>query len=155
MNFELIASVLGAGLFLGMLVVSEVGRRIGVARLARDPKGLAEGAGAAEAAVFGLLGLLLAFTFSGAASRFEHRRHLITEEANAIGTAYLRIDLLPGDAQPAIRELFRRYLDLRLATYLDAEDMTATMAKLDESVAMQGEIWTAATAASAGTSTPS
>jgi hypothetical protein len=148
MNFELIASVLGAGLFLGMLVVSEVGRRIGVARLARDPKGLAKGAGAAEAAVFGLLGLMLAFTFSGAASRFEHRRHLITEEANAIGTAYLRIDLLPGDAQPAIRELFRRYLDLRLATYLDAEDMTATLAKLDESVAMQGEIWTTATAAS-------
>lgn len=147
MNFELIASLLGAALFLGMLVVSEVGRRIGVARLARDPKGLAKGAGAAEAAVFGLLGLLLAFTFSGAASRFEHRRHLVTEEANAIGTAYLRIDLLPGDAQPEIRELFRRYLDLRLATYMDVENIADTRAKLDESVAMQGEIWTAARAA--------
>ena len=147
MNFELIASVLGAGLFLGMLAMSEVGRRIGVARLARDPKGLAKGAGAAEAAVFGLLGLMLAFTFSGAASRFEHRRHLITEEANAIGTAYLRIDLLPGDAQPQMRELFRHYVDARLATYLDAEDLTATRARLDESVAMQGQIWTMAMAA--------
>ena len=72
----------------------------------RDPDGLAKGSGAAEAAVFGLLGLLIAFTFSGAASRFEDRRHLITEEANAIGTAYLRIDLLPGDAQPASASCF-------------------------------------------------
>lgn len=148
MNLELIASMLGAGLFLGMLAVAEIGRRIGVARLARDPKGLAKGAGAADAAVFGLLGLMLAFTFSGAASRFEHRRHLVTEEANAIGTAYLRVDLLPDDAQPQLREMFRRYLDLRLATYADVEDVAATRAKLDESVAMQGRIWTTAMAAS-------
>src|SRR4249919_3832924 len=86
-----------------MLVCGEIGRRIGARRLARDPEGLAKGAGAAEAAVFGLLGLLIAFTFSGAASRFEERRHLVTREANAIGTAYLRIDLLPDDAQPAGR----------------------------------------------------
>ena len=66
--------------------------------LARDPEGLAKGTGAAEGAVFGLLGLILAFSFSGAATRFEQRRHLITEEANAIGTAYLRLDLLPLNA---------------------------------------------------------
>jgi hypothetical protein len=72
----------------------------------RDPEGLAKGAGAAEAAVFGLLGLFMAFTFSGAASRFENRVHMITEEANAIGTAYLRLTLLPSDAQPEMRELF-------------------------------------------------
>ena len=95
-NFALIASLSAAGLFLGMLILSEVGRRIGMARLARDSEGLTKGAGAAEAAVFGLLGLLIAFTFSGAASRFEDRRHLITAEANAIGTAYLRVDLLPA-----------------------------------------------------------
>ena len=56
--------------------------------------------GVIEGAVFALLGLLLAFTFSGAATRFEGRRHLIVEEANDIGTAYLRVDLLPADAQP-------------------------------------------------------
>ncbi len=54
--------------------------------------------------MFALLGLLVAFTFSGAASRFEDRRHLISEEANAIGTAYLRLDLLPSDAQPPLRD---------------------------------------------------
>src|SRR5688572_30317883 len=69
-----------AGFLLLMLLASELGRRLGVARIARDPGGLAKGIGAAEAAVFGLLGLLLAFSFSGAASRFEDRRHLVTSE---------------------------------------------------------------------------
>ena len=144
MDFALIASLLTACLFFGMLIFSEIGRRIGIARLARDSEGLTKGAGAAEAAVFGLLGLLIAFTFSGAASRFEDRRHLIAAEANAIGTAYLRIDLLPRDTQPKMRELFRRYLDVRLATYLDAEDRTATKARLASGAALQGDIWTKA-----------
>ena len=147
MNFELIVSMLVVGLFIGMLVSSELGRRIGTAQLERNPKGLAKGAGASEAAVFGLLGLMLAFAFSGAASRFEDRRHLITEEANAIGTAYLRSDLLPGDAQVELRDLIRRYLDLRSVTYTDAENMSATGEKLDEAAVLQGVIWTKAMAA--------
>jgi hypothetical protein len=140
-DLALIASLTAACLFFGMLIFSEVGRRIGIARVARDPEGPTKGAGAAEAAVFGLLGLLIAFTFSGAASRFEDRRHLIAAEANAIGTAYLRIDLLPGGAQLELRELFRRYLDARVATYRDAADQTATKEKLVEGAALQGDIW--------------
>jgi len=54
-----------------------------------------------------LLGSLLAFTFFGAAERFEGRRQPIIEEANDIGRAYLRLDLLPTDAEPEINELFR------------------------------------------------
>ncbi len=142
--FALVALLSAACLFLAMLFLSEVGRRIGMARLTRDPEGLAKGSGAAEAGVFGLLGLLIAFTFSGAASRFEDRRHLITEEANAIGTAYLRIDLLPGDAQPAIRELFRRYVDVRSTAYRNAVDQIATADRLAEGAALQEEIWTKA-----------
>src|SRR5678816_3372464 len=98
-----------AVVFFAMLACGEIGRRIGSLRVARDPEGLAKGTGAAEAAVFGLLGLLIAFTFSGAASRFEERRHLVTQEANAIGLSLIRIDLLPDDAQPELRRLFRRY----------------------------------------------
>ena len=81
-------------LFLGMLVL-EVGWRIGARRLAEDPNGADAGVGAVEGAVFALLGLLIAFTFSEAASRFDTRRQLIVEETNDIGTAYLRLDLLP------------------------------------------------------------
>ncbi len=91
MTLAFAASLSAVGLFLGMLMLFETGRCVGKKRLMRDPDSAATGAGPAEAAVFGLLGLLLAFTFSGATSRFEVRRHLITEEANAIGTAYLRI----------------------------------------------------------------
>jgi len=66
-----------------------------------DAEGARAGTGTIEGAVFALLGLLIAFTFSGAAARFEDRRALIIEETNDIGTAYLRLDLLPASAQPA------------------------------------------------------
>lgn len=52
------------GLFLGMLLLLELGRRIGTRRLAQDPEGARQGVGAVEGALFGLLGLLIAFTFS-------------------------------------------------------------------------------------------
>ena len=155
MDIVLIAAVLAGGLFFGMLICSEVGRRVGISQSRRDAEGLPKGAGAAEAAVFALLGLLIAFTFSGAASRFEDRRHLITAEANAIGTAYLRIDLVPADAQPELRALFRRYLDVRTATYSNAKDQAATQARLAEAAALQGEIWTKALAASRRQDAPS
>lgn len=146
MNLTWIAMLLTTALFVGMLITFEFGRRIGVARLKRDPEGLTKGAGAAEGAVFGLLGLLMAFTFSGAASRFEARRFLIDTEANAIGTAYLRIDLLAEESQPPMRELFRRYADNR-ATVYHGHDLDAAKAKLGEGAALQMEIWKQAVAA--------
>lgn len=73
----------------------EIGRRLGMRRLRRNPESANEGIGAVEGALFGLLGLPMAFTFGGAAVRFDHRRVLITNEANAIGTALKRLDLLP------------------------------------------------------------
>jgi len=148
MSFTFWVLISAGALLLGMLACSEVGRRIGIARLACDPDGIGKGSGPVEAAIFGLLGLLLAFTFSGAGSRFEERRHLIAFEANAIGTAYLRIDLLPSDAQPEIRKLFRRYVDTRVETYRHAESATATEARLAEATALQREIWAKAVLAS-------
>jgi hypothetical protein len=63
------------------------------------------------------IGLLIAFTFSGAAARFDARRHLVVEEADAISTAYLRLDVLPSDAQAQLRDKFRRYVETRRAVY--------------------------------------
>jgi hypothetical protein len=83
-----------------------------------------------------LIGCL--FTFSGTASRFEDRRHLVAEETNAIGTAYLRLDLLSADTQPDLRDLFRRYVDTRANTYQNAGDRNATNAKLAETAACKG-----------------
>jgi hypothetical protein len=88
-------------------------------------------------AVFALLGLMLAFTFSGAMSRFEARRALMLEETNAVGTAYLRIDLLPAERQPALRDLFRQYVQARLDTYVDVGS-PASLAAYARSLALQG-----------------
>ena len=133
-----------AGLFAGMLLFSVIGRRIGVIRFRRDPANAPNEGGAAEASVFALLGLLIAFTFSGAAGRFEARRELIGQEANAIGTAYLRVDLLPADSQPELRDLFRRYVDVRATVYQNEIDREATTARLAAGNALQLEIWTKA-----------
>ncbi len=141
MNPTIYGLVFAGGLFLGMLLLVETGRRIAIRRLAQDPEGAREGLGVVEGAVFSLLGLLIAFTFSGAATRFEGRRHLIAEEANDIGTAYLRINVLPASAQPALRELFRQYLDSRLETYRKLPDVAAAKAELERSLKFQGEIW--------------
>ena len=147
MESALLLSLIAVLMFAGMLACSELGRRFGIARRQSDPDGADKGIGAASGAVYGLLGLLIAFSFSGAASRFEDRRHLVTSEANAIGTAWLRLDLLPQDARPDLKEKFRKYVDLRLASYRDMYDQVATQAKLDQSAALQGEIWSQSLAA--------
>ena len=129
MPYALLAALLSVGVFIGMVILQEVGRRVGHRRLARDPEGARAGVGAIDGAVFGLLGLLVAFTFSGAATRFDARRQLVVEEANAIGTAYLRLDVLPPDAQPALRDKFRRYVEARLDAYRKLPDIAAAGAR--------------------------
>jgi hypothetical protein len=135
-------SVLFAGsLFVGMLICLEIGYRIGRQRAARDPEGGRTGTDATLAAVFALTGLILAFSFANAGSRFDARRQLIVEETNAIGTAYLRLDLLPASYQAALRESFRRYLDTRLSAYEKLPDIRAAEAELAKAAALQNEIW--------------
>lgn len=144
------APLFAGGLFLGMLVCLEIGRRIGLWRMRRMPKGTEvaqAGLGVVEGAFFGLFSLLVAFSFSGAAGRFDERRTLIVEEANDIGTAYLRLDVLAPEAQPALRDLFRRYTESRIETYRKLPDLDAAMKELARSIALQGQIWRQAVAA--------
>jgi hypothetical protein len=133
--------------FFGILAALAIGRRIGKRAHARYGKAGLASAASLETAVFGLLGLLIAFTFSGALTRFDGRRDQVVNEANAIGTAYLRIDLLPPSAQPRLRETFRNYLDARIATYQKLPDLQAAQQELTRSQALQTDIWTQAVAA--------
>jgi hypothetical protein len=135
-------------LLVGMLMCLEVGRRLGKHSLANDPQGALSGIGVAQGAMFTLYGLLLAFTFSEATSRYNARIQLIQEEANAIGTAYLRLDLLAAEAQPALREQLRKYVDSRLEVYRKAPDIAAVKAELSESAKLQTGIWTQTVAVS-------
>jgi hypothetical protein len=141
------APLFASGLFLGMLMCLEAGRRLGIRRIRTEPEGKRPGLGAVEGAIFALFGLLLAFTFSGAASRLDTRRMQIAEEANAIGTAYLRLDLLPPEAQPALRDLFRAYVDSRLMVFRRLPDLKAALQELAKANSIQGDIWSRAVAA--------
>ena len=93
-----------------------------------------------------MLALLVAYTCSGAAARFDTRRQLIVEETNDIGTVYLRLDLLPTAAQPPLRTHFRQYVAARLAVYHQISDVAATTEALERAATVQTEIWTQAVA---------
>lgn len=148
MNPMILAVVVSGALFVGVMLSLEAGYRLGKKEAAEDPEGARAGVGAIEGALFGLLGLLLAFSFGGATNRFNDRRAQIVDEANAIGTAWLRVDLLPEGEQPALRDLFRRYLDNRLAVYARLPDVDAAMAELARGAELQGALWSRAVAAS-------
>ena len=138
---------IAVSLFVGMLICIKLGRRLGMLKLAKDPETAMSGISTVEGAVFALYGLLIAFTLSGAPARLDMRRQLIAEEANTIGTAYLRLDLLTADAQPAMRELFRKYLDSRLEVYRMLPNIEAAEGELSMSAKLQNEIWAGAVAA--------
>jgi len=133
-------------LFIGMLLLLEAGRRFGVRRRVKESEGERSGLSTVEGAVFALFGLMVAFTFSGAASRFNEKRMLIAEEVNCIETAYLRLQLLPHQVQPALQGLFRRYVDSRLETYRRLPNMAAAEMEMAESKKIQEEVWTEAVA---------
>jgi hypothetical protein len=140
-SLRFIPAAAAIGLFAAMLALVELGQRLGRRRLARDGAESLVGVGALEGGIFALMGLLMAFTFSGAAQRLDTRRGLIVEEANAIGTAWLRIDLAPAGAQPALRDLFRRYVDSRLEVYRKLPDIAAARAELAANKQIQDQIW--------------
>lgn len=136
------------GLFVGMVVCLEIGFRVANRRI-RLIGAAHEGLGSIEAAVFALLGLLLGFAFSQALGRFDDRRAMIVGEANAIGTAYLRLDLAPASAQAGLRQIFREYLDARISVYATPGDRDATDRSVAAAEAIQRRIWAAVVEAAA------
>ncbi len=104
--------LIAALLFLALVLAIEIGYRVG--RAAESSESTRTHVNVLQAALLGMLALLLGFSFSLALQRYESRSVALIDEANAIGTAYLRIDLLPPALQPALRQQFRDYLALRL-----------------------------------------
>jgi hypothetical protein len=130
-----------AAIFLIIALSVRAGWLAGRRRLAIHGEGANDGLGSAEAAIFAMMGLLLAFTFTGAANRFEHRRALIVQESNAIGTTWLRLDLLRDAARAEGRALVRRYLESRLEAYRNVTDPVRTAAALQEVTRAQQQLW--------------
>jgi len=136
-------------LFAGMLILLEIGRNLGIKRRSKESESERGSLGTIEGAVFALLGLVLAFTFSGAASRFNEKRALIAEEANYIETAYLRLNLVADSAQPELKELFRGYIDSRIETYRLLPNLSPAEGEMARSKRLQNQIWAKAISATA------
>jgi hypothetical protein len=102
-------------LFGAMFLPLELSYRLGYRR--KVARGDGAQLGPIQGAVLGLLALLLGFSFAGATSRFVARQDLIVSEANAIGTAYFRADLLDEPYRRELRELLRTYTAVRIAWF--------------------------------------
>jgi hypothetical protein len=106
--------------FVVTLVVLWIAARVGVA--AREKRGEMDSDerddfGVLLTATLTLLGLIIGFTFSMAISRYDQRKNYEEEEANAIGTEYLRVELLPGANAGKVQELLKSYLAARVQFY--------------------------------------
>jgi hypothetical protein len=89
-----------------------------------------------------LLGLLIGFTFSMSISRYDLRKNYEESEANAIGTEYVRIGLLSPPETVKVRELLRRYLDLRIRFYTTRRGK-ALLRINNDTAQLQNEMWSA------------
>jgi hypothetical protein len=100
-----------------------------------------------------LLGLIIGFTFSMAVSRYDQRKNYEEAEANAIGTEYVRADLLPAADGARVRTLLRSYLDQRILFYVARDDRQ--LLKVNASTAqLQSDLWSTAQAAASAHPTP-
>jgi len=130
-------------LLLMMFLMVEIGWRLGYHLSNKYHVEKSDSSDTFMAAIFGLLALLVAITFSGASDRFDQRRELIAKEVDAIGTAYQSADLLSTKDQPQIREIFKKYLDSRIEIYqlhgeLSSSEVEARTQKHD---AIGDQLW--------------
>lgn len=91
--------------------------------------------------IFGLLALLVAFTFSGASDRFDRHRQLIQSEMSAISTAYSTIDLLKAEDQIVLRKAFVNYLDHRIDLYKRPFVFKELNVRFDKQAELGQAIW--------------
>ncbi len=132
-----------SGLFVALLVAAEAGFRLGRRTRADTGDAIRSQIGTIEGGILGLLGLLLGFTFSMAVSRFDTRKRMAVDEANAIGTASLRGQMLPQPHRTEVADLFRRYVDVRVEVSRDAGVRGDSDARANR---LQEQLWAQAVA---------
>jgi hypothetical protein len=135
------------GIFLAVCAVTglalECGYRLGMWRHAVTADEKESPVGAMVGSILGLLAFLLAFTFGLAASRFDARRQTVLEEANAIGTTYLRARLLPEPQRTEVANLLREYVDVRVRGVAERK-VEQAIARSEE---LQEQLWSQAVTA--------
>jgi len=106
-----------------------------------------------QAAALTLLALIIGFSFSMAVTRYDQRKNYEEAEANAIGTAYARADLLPAKGAKDVRELLKRYLDQRILFYLTRDEQQIDHIN-SETRTLQADLWSTASQAASTQPTP-
>ena len=133
--------IIAIALILGMGLMVEIGWRVGRSARAKYKASKIDASDTFMAAIFGLLALVIAISFSGASDRFDKRRDLIMSELTTIGSAYLTIDLLKVEDQPKLRALFKKYVDLRLQVYKKPMNLEDQAKIFQQRVEVGNEIW--------------
>lgn len=132
-------------LFLAMLLFNEVGFQAGRFVQQRTDNEVKTLTGSIQGSVLGLLALMLGFTFSMAMQRYDSRNMALIDEANAIGTAVLRVKLLPQEYQDDMQALIRKYIDVRVAMGNIALTDSALRSEYSNKVAaLQHDLWSLA-----------
>lgn len=144
--YEQNGALIAVALFALLLIASEIGFRRGRAVGSNLTEASRSQLSSFQGAMMGLLALLLAFSFALAESRFETRRHLVVEESNAIGTAYLRAQMLPEPHRTEIAKLLRDYVDARLEFFQAGVDEDKLNSAIAKSQGVQQQLWSQALA---------
>lgn len=137
-----------------LLLVHEIGYRLRAFAKRRDDDDWEKEVHQTRNQIAVLLSLLIGFTMSMALSRFDQRKELVIEEANAIGTAYLRAGMQAEPIRSAAPGLFRDYVDARLAIFGTASDIDDQSSAVKRARQIQDELWRQATVAAQQTPTP-
>ncbi|MFI5156546.1 MAG: hypothetical protein ACHQEM_10185 [Chitinophagales bacterium] len=123
-----------------VFITIEIGFRLGVRYRLKMTPGMESPIGIILGAVLGLLGFILAFTFGIVYNRFELRKDLVRQEANAIGRIWMRSDFMSEPDRGKTQDLLNKYIELRV-TISEISDMNVVNAKVGESARIQRALW--------------
>ncbi len=126
------------------LMATEAGFRVGRRAAAGVNEASRSEISTIQGAMLGLLALILGFTFAMAMSRFEARKQLVLEEANAIGTTFLRAQLLSEPQRQEVSQLLRQYVEVRLDFYHAGIDLKKLREARDRTEQLQQQLWSEA-----------
>jgi len=129
-------------LFISIVATIEIGYRIGVKRQAVTNEASKIHLNSVQASIIGILALLLGFTFSLSLQRYDGRSEAVVDEANAIGTTYLRTQLLPETLRNDVQASLRQYVDLRVQEgNVSLSNYPLRKVMLDKTTNAQTRLW--------------
>jgi hypothetical protein len=140
--YDLNSIVIAAGILVLLLICMEIGYRIGKRKGSKTKGNESAQILRIESSMLGMVALLIGFTFSLSLQRYEERTQDVVEEANAIGTTYLRAELLPVQYRDSVQLLIREYVDLRLKeSEVSITDVQQHQEYVDATQRLGGHLW--------------